>query len=181
MAKKHSSAREHEQTSGHSGGRGAGQAAGHAAPATHQVPVHVGLDSQAGAAGHDGFQRLVDRLAPVVGQKARAAPEHLLGVELEGAADDGVVGGNLGRRRGLCWPGQSGWWQAAGRWRVKGGAWWLSGKVAGLRAARLARIFIELWQAPPCVWRLVFGGLPGAQVQRCAPGGHLGEGRNNKP
>ena len=61
---------------------------------------------------------------------------------------------------GRCWLGQSGWWQAAGRWRVKGGGMVVSGKVAGLRAARLARIFIELWRAPPCVWRLVFGGCP---------------------
>lgn len=70
MAKKHSPARENDQTSGRlsghptgqSAGHGGGQA-GHSAPATHQVPVHVGVEAGAATgAGQDGFQRLVDRL-----------------------------------------------------------------------------------------------------------------------
>jgi len=68
MAKKHSPAREQDRASGHSAGhehgQGAGQAAGHTDPATHQVPVHVGIEPGCGspAGGQDDFQRLVDRL-----------------------------------------------------------------------------------------------------------------------
>lgn len=52
MAKKHSPSREQERASGHS------------APATHQVPVHVGIEPGrvSPAGGQDDFQRLVDRL-----------------------------------------------------------------------------------------------------------------------
>ena len=68
MAKKHSPAREQDRASGHSAGhghgQGAGQVAGHTDSATHQVPVHVGIEPGRGspAGVQDDFQRLVDRL-----------------------------------------------------------------------------------------------------------------------
>ena len=62
MAKKHSSARERDRASGHLSEQVSGQAAGHAAPATHQVPVHVGVGSGTDTAEQDSFARLVDRL-----------------------------------------------------------------------------------------------------------------------
>ncbi len=66
MAKKHSPSREQDRASGHSAGHGpgTGQVAGHADPATHQIPVHVGIEPgrNSPAAGQDDFQRLVDRL-----------------------------------------------------------------------------------------------------------------------